>query len=391
MAGHERSLRVIINGEAHERQGRARGSCSRTSSGTRRGLPAPMWAASMAFAAPAPCWWTVRRCALASCSRCRRTAPPWRRWNRSRTARTLHPLQEAFRREHGLQCGYCTPGYSDDAQALPPGQPGADRRRDSPGALGQSLPLYRLPADRGGGSSGRGNAARRRPHDHAADRGAGRAARGCASAHRAGALHRRHPPPRHAAARRCSAAPTPRRASRASMRAPRSRSRCTRGHHPRGLGLTPTAPMPLLNEDPGFIHPRTHQALAPGRVRFVGEAVGAGGRRQPLSRRGRAGPNRGRLCARGGGGRSRRCGGAGRAARPRRHRFPTIACRTADRSGNIESAFAAADFVLREELRPERGAAQPHGDPGRRRPLRRESRTSSLSGTPHRRRWRPAA
>ena len=23
---------------------------------------------------------------------------------------TLHPLQEAFREEHGLQCGFCTPG-----------------------------------------------------------------------------------------------------------------------------------------------------------------------------------------------------------------------------------------------------------------------------------------
>ena len=23
----------------------------------------------------------------------------------------MHPLQEAFRRHHGLQCGFCTPGF----------------------------------------------------------------------------------------------------------------------------------------------------------------------------------------------------------------------------------------------------------------------------------------
>jgi carbon-monoxide dehydrogenase small subunit len=30
----------------------------------------------------------------------------------------LHPIQEAFKEEHGLQCGYCTPGMMMTAVAL---------------------------------------------------------------------------------------------------------------------------------------------------------------------------------------------------------------------------------------------------------------------------------
>ncbi|QRP49286.1 (2Fe-2S)-binding protein [Amycolatopsis sp. FDAARGOS 1241] len=34
------------------------------------------------------------------------------------TASELHPLQEGFRQEHGLQCGFCTPGMMLSAKAL---------------------------------------------------------------------------------------------------------------------------------------------------------------------------------------------------------------------------------------------------------------------------------
>src|ERR1700758_1337224 len=38
----------------------------------------------------------------------------------------LHPMQEAFRECHGLQCGFCTPGMVMSATALVKEQPDAD-------------------------------------------------------------------------------------------------------------------------------------------------------------------------------------------------------------------------------------------------------------------------
>ena len=38
----------------------------------------------------------------------------------------LHALQEAFTQEHGLQCGYCTPGMLTRAYRLLQGKPGSD-------------------------------------------------------------------------------------------------------------------------------------------------------------------------------------------------------------------------------------------------------------------------
>jgi carbon-monoxide dehydrogenase small subunit len=34
------------------------------------------------------------------------------------TASELHPVQEGFKEEHGLQCGFCTPGMMLTAKAL---------------------------------------------------------------------------------------------------------------------------------------------------------------------------------------------------------------------------------------------------------------------------------
>ena len=71
----------------------------------------------------------------------------------------LHPLQEAFADLGAAQCGYCTPGILITAKALLDREPAPDARRDPRGALGQPVPLHRLPADLRGGRSRRGRCA----------------------------------------------------------------------------------------------------------------------------------------------------------------------------------------------------------------------------------------
>jgi carbon-monoxide dehydrogenase small subunit len=41
----------------------------------------------------------------------------------------LHPVQEAFRENHGLQCGFCTPGMITTAHALLSEEPDCDADR----------------------------------------------------------------------------------------------------------------------------------------------------------------------------------------------------------------------------------------------------------------------
>ena len=69
----------------------------------------------------------------------------------------LSALQDAFRRHHALQCGFCTPGILMSAAELLADDGDADAARDRGAALGPPLPLHGLRADRGRHRRGRGD------------------------------------------------------------------------------------------------------------------------------------------------------------------------------------------------------------------------------------------
>ena len=68
---------------------------------------------------------------------------------------TLNPLQQAFRNNHALQCGFCTPGILMSFTDYPRPQPDAVRKRNPRGLERPSVPLHRLcrhrQSDRGSG------------------------------------------------------------------------------------------------------------------------------------------------------------------------------------------------------------------------------------------------
>ena len=65
----------------------------------------------------------------------------------------LHPMQEAFREHHGLQCGFCTPGMVMSAVDLAKQHKNPDRAAHPPLARRQYLPLHRLSQHRQGDQS----------------------------------------------------------------------------------------------------------------------------------------------------------------------------------------------------------------------------------------------
>ena len=66
----------------------------------------------------------------------------------------LSPLQEAFKEEHGLQCGFCTPGILNNLGGFPGRESESQRRRNPRSHFWKSLSLHRLPTHYGSSQAG---------------------------------------------------------------------------------------------------------------------------------------------------------------------------------------------------------------------------------------------
>ena len=156
-ARRRRDPRADARHPAHRERSRAPGArhaaspARRPAPRGRSASPAPTSAASTARAAPAPCSWTASPSAPASSSRSRRTGAAWRRSRASRAdGPALHPLQEAFRARHALQCGFCTPGILMTLAAYLREHASPTESDDPRDPVREPLPLHGLPEHRAG-------------------------------------------------------------------------------------------------------------------------------------------------------------------------------------------------------------------------------------------------
>ena len=187
----------------------------------------------------------------------------------------LHPIQQAFRERHGLQCGFCTPGMLLAAKALldeiP--DPSEEEIRESPRR--QRLPLHGLRRHRRGGAPGGAGARGGARDDGPLRRRARDARRGSPLPRGPGRLPRRH----RARRARCTSP---------SCRSPHAHARIVSIDSSRARALEGVA-LVVTGEDLRDLPPftttiatrargqdRRRAACSPiERVRFVGEAVAA--------------------------------------------------------------------------------------------------------------------
>ena len=106
----------------------------------------------------------------------------------------LHPMQRAFMEHHGLQCGFCTPGFLMLAVGVLEREPDISDDDLHRRAVVEPVPLHRLPEHHQGGARG-GQRDARREREHAASeirRPLGAAAGRSPAADRPGPLRRRY-------------------------------------------------------------------------------------------------------------------------------------------------------------------------------------------------------
>ena len=143
----------------------SRACCSRTSSATRRGLTGTHVGCEHGVCGACTVQLDgdpVRSCLMFAVQADGARGAHGRGARRRAGEGELHPLQQAFHEKHGLQCGFCTPGFLMSLEPLLPELSATRATSEIREALArQPLPLHRLPEHRRARSSWRG--ARREP------------------------------------------------------------------------------------------------------------------------------------------------------------------------------------------------------------------------------------